>query len=150
MVRDLSQRAQAVVFLVALGIAIAGVYGLVQATQPLPVSAERVANVSLVIETPTWSIRYGPVVTTNNTVFGILIEASERLAFSVDPPTVNGSFPAEVFVVTINGTQNGQGGLWWQYWVDGVYGTTAANLCPLHDGDLVAWRFTTNQEGAAG
>lgn len=146
----LSQRTQAVVFVVVLGLAIAGVYGLVQATQPPPVVAERATNVSLVVETPAWTIRYGPVTTTNNTVYGILIEASQRLHFPVDPPTVNGSFPAEVFVTAINGTTNGQGGLWWQYWVDGVYGNTAANLYALHGGNVVAWRFTTNQEGVAG
>lgn len=145
-----SQRTQAIVFVAAVGIAIAGVYGLVQATQPAPVPAERVTNVSLVVETPEWTIRYGPVTTSNNTAYGILIEASQRLHFAVDPPTLNGSFPAEVFVTAINGTTNGQGGLWWQYWVNGLYGNTAANLFPLHDGDQVAWRFTTNQEGGAG
>ena len=146
----LSQRTQSVVFLVVLGIAIAGVYGLVQATQSPPVAPARVAGVSLLVETPAWTIAYGPVTTTNNTAYAILIEASQRLHFSVDPPTVNGSFPAEVFVTAINGTTNGQDGLWWQYWVNGVYGNTAANLYPLHDGDSVAWRFTPSQEGAAG
>lgn len=150
MARKFSQRTQAVVFLVIWGIAIAGVYGLVQATQPAPIHPERVTGVSLVVETPVWSIHYGPVTTTNNTAYGILIEASHHLHFSVDPPTSNGSFPNEVFVVAINGTRNGQGGLWWQYWVHGVYGNTAANLYPLHDGDVVLWLFTTNREGVTG
>lgn len=150
MLRELSQRTQAVIFLVAVGTAIAGMYGIVQATQPPPVPAETVRNVSLVVETPDWTITYGPVTTTNNTVYGILIEASHRLHFTVDPPTTNGSFPNEVFVTAINGTTNGQGQLWWQYWVNDVYGNTAANLYALHDGDHVAWRFTANQEGVAG
>ncbi len=149
MASRLSQRTQAVVLLAALGVAIAGVYGLVVATQPAPVAGESVTGVSLVVETPSWTIRYGPVTTTNNTAYGILIEASLRLHFAVDPPTSNGSFPNEVFVVAINGTTNGQGGLWWQFWVDGIYGNTAANLFALHNGDNVAWRFTADMEGGA-
>ncbi len=149
MARKLSERTQAVIFVVVLALAIAGVYGLVQATQPPSVAAGRVTGVTLAVETPTWVIHYGPVTTTNNTVYGLLIEASQRLRFAVDPPSTNGSFPNEVFVQAINGTTNGQGGLWWQYWVDGVYGNTAANLYALHDGDAVAWRFTTNQEAAS-
>ncbi len=31
---------------------------------------------------------------------------------------------------------------WWQYWINDVYGTVAANKYLLHDGDVVTWRLT--------
>ena len=143
----LSERTQAIVFLIALGAAIAGLYGWVRASQPPPVEAVGVSHVSLAVDGGAWTIRYGPVTTTNNTTFGILLEASQRLHFPVQ--WTNYSIPSGVFVVAINGTAM-SGGLSWQYWVSGAYGDRAANLYPLRSGDNVTWRFTTNQEGVAG
>ncbi len=147
MVRKIPERTQAVIFLVALGTAIAGLYGWVQATQSPSVPAVAVDGVHLLVETPSWTIRYAPPTTTNNTAWGILLEASLRLHFSVDASGTNGSLPNYVFVIAINGSVNGDGGLYWQYWVNGVYGDRAANLYALHSNDTVAWRFMTSQEG---
>ena len=147
MVPRLSERTQAILFLAALGIAIAGLYGWVQASQAPPVQASAVTGVRLVVDGPGWTIAYGPVTTTNNTAFAILLEASHRLAFPVQ--WVNYTVPSGVFVTSINGTPNGQDGMSWQYWVGGVYGDRAASLYPLHDGDSVTWAFTTDQGGAA-
>ena len=146
MVRRLSERAQAVVFLVVLAVAIGGLYGWIQASQPPAVQARSVTAVSLEVDGPNWPIRYGPVTTTNNPAFGILLEASQRLHFSV--VASNWTLPNGVFVSAINGTTMA-GGLSWQYWVGPVYGDRAANLYPLADGDHVTWRFTTDQEGVA-
>ena len=143
----LSERTEAVLFLIVLAVAIAGLYGWIEASQPHPVQAAGVTGVSLVVEAPNWTIHYGPVSTTNNTAFGILLEASHRLHFPLT--WINYTIPNGVFVTAINGTSNGQGGLSWQYWVSGVYGNEASSLYALHNGDTVAWRFTTNQEAAA-
>lgn len=143
----LSERTQAVIFLIALGTAIASLYGWVQASQPPPVTEGRVTGVSLVVEGPTWTIRYGPVTTTNNTAFGILLEASHRLHFAV--VWINYTIPSGVFVTAINGTPNGMDGMSWQYWVSGEYGDRAANLYPVRGGESVAWRFTSDQGAVA-
>ncbi len=147
MLPSLSERAQAVVLLVVLGVAIAGLYGYIEATQAASVPPKGVTSVSLVVEGVTWTIRYGPVTTTNNTAFGILKEASQRLGFPVN--AIHYDLPSAEFVTAINGTTNGQGGLFWQYWVDGVYGNVGADHFALSNGDQVLWRFTTDQGGAA-
>ncbi len=145
MPRRIPERAKAVLFLVALGVAIAGLYGWVQASQAPPVAAERVAGVSLLVDGGSWTIRYGPVSTTNNTAFGILWEAAHVRHFSV--VYQNYSIPAGVFVVSINGTANTGTGPGWQYWVGMAYGDRAANLYPLSNGTNVTWRFTADQGG---
>lgn len=147
MPRRLSERTQAIVFVVVLATVVAALYGYIQVSQPPPVLAKSVKGVSLVVDGPQWTITYGPETTTNNTAFGILLEASQRLHFSVQ--WINYTVPTGAFVTVINGTPNGQGGSSWQYWVSGVYGDRAANLYPLKDGDAVAWRFTSDQGAAA-
>lgn len=143
----LSERAQAVLLVLVIGGSIAGLYGYIQMTQPTPVRAASVAGVTLVIEGANWTIDYGPVTTTNNTAFGILVEASHKLGFSVQD--VQYTLPNAVLVTAINGSMNGQGGLFWQYWVDGVYGNVGADHYALTNGAAVLWRFTTDQEGTA-
>lgn len=145
--RKLSERTQAIVFVVILATAIAGLYGWVQASQPQPVVAASVSGVSLVLEGANWTIHYGPVTTTNNTAFGILMEAAHAVGFPVVSQLY--SFPNGVFVIAINGSANVPGGLGWQYWVSGVYGDRASDLFALHNGDTVLWRYTTDQEAAA-
>ncbi len=146
MLSKLSERTKAVIFLVVLSVAIAGLYGWAQASQPPPVASRSVGGVSLLVDGGTWVIRYGPIVTTNNTAFGILLEAAHHLHFAVIYD--NYSFPAQVFVVSINGTANTPTGPGWQYWVGNTYGDRAANLYPLSNDDNVTWRYTANQEGA--
>ncbi len=142
---SLSERAKALIFLVALGIAIAGLYGWAQASQAPPVPTNRVTGVSLLVDGGAWTIRYGAVTTTNNTAFGILMEAAHVLHFSV--VYQNYSLPAGVFVIAINGTANTATGPGWQYWVGTAYGDRAANLYPLSNGVNVTWRYTSAQGG---
>jgi len=144
----LSQRAQAILFVALVAVAIGGLLAYVQATTPPPITATGRVSASLLVDGGTWTIRYGPVETTNNTPFSLLKEASQRLGFSVDE--VYYTLPSAVFVTAINGTVNGQGGHYWQYWVNGVYGDVGADQVALSNGDTVAWRFTTDQGGASG
>src|SRR5205807_2274536 len=92
-----------------------------------------------------WSIRYEPVATTNNTAFAILQEASVALGFSLT--YVPYEIPNGVFVTGINGSMNGDGGRYWQYWVDGTYGAVAADHQGLRDGDVVQWTFSVHSGG---
>lgn len=142
--RRLSERAQAAIFLVALAVAIAGLYAYIQGAAAPPVGAKAEVTASLTIDGGAWSLRYGPVATRNTTVFGLLLEASRHLGFAVR--WVNYTLMG-VFVTSINGTANGQGGLNWYYWVNGTLGGVAADRYALPDGAAVAWRFTTDQGG---
>lgn len=146
MARRLSERTQAMIFLVALALGIAGLYRVVLAAQPPPVAPGQVSGVNLLVESGTWTIRYGPVTTSSNTAFLLLLEASQRLHFPLT--WQNYTTPNGVFVMSINGTVNTATGPGWQYWVGATYGNEASNLFPLSNGDLVAWRFTLDQGGA--
>ncbi len=145
-VPELSERAQAIILVAVICASIAGLYGYIEATQPTAVRAASVTDVSLVVAGTNWTIRYGPVTTTNNTAYGILIEASQRLHFQV--ASVHYDVPSAMFVTGINGTANGQNGSFWQYWVDGVYGNVGADHYALANRAQVVWRFTMDQEGA--
>ena len=141
----LSERVQAVAFVAIVIVAVAGLYAVVQALQPAAVEALVIRHARLDVQGEGWSIRYQPVATTNNTAFGILREASVTLGFSLT--YVPYEIPKGVFVTGINGSMNGDGGRYWQYWVDGTYGTVAADHQGLGDGDVVQWTFSTPSEG---
>lgn len=140
-----SERVQAVVFVAILVTAIAGLYAVAQRSQPPPVPAAEVRLVSLEVAGDGWSMHYRPPVTVNNTAFGILREASATLAFSLTYQLYE--VPQGVFVTEINGSANGEGGRYWQYWVNGTYQNVAADHRALQEGDTVLWRFSIPQEG---
>ncbi|NWF96808.1 MAG: DUF4430 domain-containing protein [Candidatus Thorarchaeota archaeon] len=49
------------------------------------------------------------------------------------------------FVTSIAGVTNMPvEGRWWQYWVNGVFGTVAANKHRISDGDHVVWKLTAS------
>ncbi len=145
MVRRLSERQQAVLFAAVLLTAIAGLYATTQFLQPAPVHVRVVGAPTLEVRGYGWSIRYAPASTTNNTAFGILSEASARLGFPLTYATFH--IPQGVFVTAINGSVNGEGGRYWQYWVNGVYGDVAADHKALQDDDVVLWSFSASQDG---
>ncbi len=148
MARRLPEHVQLILFLVALGVTISGLVAYVQTTQSPSVIAAGRITATLVVNGPGWAIRYGPVATTNNTAFALLQEAAQRLGFSVQETYY--TVPSAVFVTAINGTANGQDGMYWQYWVNGAYGDVGADHYALTNGDVVAWRFTTDQGGTTG
>jgi len=141
----LSERQQAIAFAAILIAAIAGLYATTQLLQPVPVRASAVHLVRLVVEGDGWSIQYAPLNTENNTAFGLLLEASAKLAFPV--AYVWYQIPQGVFVTAINGSVNGEGSRYWLYQVNGVYPNLAADHQALHDDDVVRWSFSAAQEG---
>ena len=141
----MSERVQALAFVAVLVVAIAGLYAAIQRMQPASIASALVRDAKLSIEGNGWSIAYHAVTTSNNTVFGILMEASKANGFSVT--FVRYEIPSGVFVTGINGSVNGEGSRYWQYWVNGVYGTVASDHQALHDRDTVLWSFTNPQEG---
>lgn len=97
-------------------------------------------NVSLIItKEDGWTIEYLDVDTFNNTVFKLLEECSEMLNFSVKHIFWHGY--DSVFINSINGTSNGEDGMWWQYYVNDVYGELGCDRKEIFEGDLIEWRF---------
>lgn len=128
----------AATFVVILAFSIIGLLILSNATNPHVSIPEKPINVSLVIKGEGWAIEYNAL-TKNNTAFSLLIEASQELNFTVDY-TKYKIFDS-VLVEGINGSKNGKGGLWWQYWVNGNYGEVGSDNKEIKDGDVVEWRF---------
>lgn len=145
MLPRLTDRFQAIVFVGLLIAAIAGLYGLTQVLQPSAVQGAVVEQVHLEVTAPGWTIRYDPPATANNTAFGLLLEASAKLGFPVRFSVYK--IPQGVLVTEINGSRNGQDQRYWQYWVDGAYGSVAADHMALRNDDRVLWRFTASLEG---
>lgn len=140
----MSERVQALVFVAILVTAITGLYAIAQQSQPRPVVAAEARLVSLDVEGDGWSIHYRPSVTVNNTAFGVLREASAHLDFSFTYQVYE--VPPGVFVTEINGSVNGEGGRYWQYWVNGTYESVAADHRGLQGGETVLWRFSIPME----
>lgn len=99
-----------------------------------------IVDVQLSIEAPGWSLAYAAN-TTNRTVLSFLLEASAIRGFEVEWTYWDTLQAAKVDA--INGIRDGQGGLYWQYWVNDVYGNVGADRYVLQNGNHVIWRFTT-------
>ncbi len=145
MASRLSERRQAILFAAVVVAAIAGLYAATQIIQPAAVQPSVVHAVHLEVTGAGWTISYDAILTANNTVFSLLIEASHTLGFPV--AYVPYEIPRGMFVTAINGSVNGDGGRYWQYWVSGAYGDVAADLRVLHDHDSVLWKFVSSVEG---
>ena len=146
MALSFGERAQAVLFALAVIASVAGLYAATLMIQPAAIPGATVHDVHLRIEGADWTIRYDSNETANNTAFSILLEASVRLGFSVS--YVPYQIPNGYYVTGINGSMNGAQGRYWQYWVNDVYPNVGADHMALHDDDLVLWRFTPSQEGS--
>lgn len=96
-------------------------------------------KVSLRIQGDGWEIEYLNVYTLNNTVYDLLMECSQTRDFSVEYTFWPG-YDA-IFINAINGTENGDNSMWWQYYVNGDYGEIGCDKKELFDGDVVEWRF---------
>jgi len=53
----------------------------------------------------------------------------------------NNNYKYGVFVESIGGVKNGDGGKYWQYYVNGKLGDVAADKKEVKTGDKVEWRF---------
>ena len=132
---------EAMVLISVLAIAIVGLWFLAgYVTESHEVSSpDSSIQASLKIKGDGWEIDYLNVDTLNNTVYKILIECSNEYDFQVRYTHWKG-YDA-VFINSINGTTNGDNDMWWQYYVNGVYGEIGCDKKEIFDGDLVEWRF---------
>ncbi len=128
----------ALLLALAIVLSVAGLWAALRLIAPAPVPPALV-SVSLTIESTGWDISY-EATSTNNTVLSFLVEAAEVRGFEVQHQYWEPLGASKVDA--INGIRDGAGGLFWQYWVNGVYGDVGANRYILADGDAVLWRHT--------
>lgn len=136
----LPERVKAAALAAVIVLAAAGLLVAAQAFHPEAPVLSAGISVSMRIEGAGWTIGYASNDTRNNTAFLFLMEASRALHFDVQWTNWSPPYSA-VFIDAVNGSHNGDGDRWWQFWVDGVYADTAADLAILHGGDSVRWAF---------
>jgi hypothetical protein len=129
----------------ALGVALASLSVYVQTSQSPAVAPHGPISATLQVDGGSWSANYSVSATRNNTAFGLLLEASESLGFEVKWSRF--VLPEGVFITSINGTVNGQGGGYWQYWVNDRYGDRAADRREIFSGDIVLWKLDVDRGG---
>lgn len=131
---------EALVFVAVLAVAFMGLWALAEyieeADEPDPIDSP--IDVTLRIDYGDQMDEYH-IETLNNTVYTLLMECAKVNNFSVGYAFWPG-YDA-VFINSINGTQNGNDEMWWQYYVNDVYGEIGCDKKELFDGDVVEWRF---------
>ena len=133
--------AKSALFAVGIGLAVVGLWFLSAATMPRSlVPPEQGMHLSARILGSDWNMYYEADDTRSNSVYLLLLEAAraEHIPVTWDDYTIP---PDAVLVTSIGHDVNGDGGRWWQYWVNGVYGSVAATHAFLNDGDSIEWRF---------
>jgi hypothetical protein len=142
----LPERAKAAVFAAVIVLSAIGLIEAAQAFRPEVPALSTGISLSMRIEGAGWTIVYASNDSQNNTAFQFLLEAGRALRFEVQWTSWSPPYSA-VFVDAINGSRNGAGGRWWQFWVNGAYADTAADLTVLHNGDAVRWTFAPPEGG---
>jgi hypothetical protein len=144
--RDIAQKKRANIFwaLALVAILVVAFSGLWILSQTVMQSHEvdppdDEITVSLSIICGSWEIHCQDVRTRNNTVFTLLLECSKDRDFELSYDLWPGY--NAVFISAINGTDNGEGSMWWQYYVNGVYGEVACDKKEIFQEDHVEWRF---------
>jgi hypothetical protein len=133
------------VFVAALGLSLVVLSIFVQTAQPPAVPHRGPIFATMHVEGAAWALNYSAPSTLNNTAFSFLLEASDRLGFEVKWSRF--ALPDGVFVTSVNGTVNGEGGGYWQYWVNGHYGDRAADRREIFSGDVVLWKLDVDRGG---
>lgn len=132
---------EAVIFVAILAIAIVCLFfaaRYIQSNNEVEAIEEPI-TVSMWIFAEEWIIEYLDVHTNNNTVYKLLMECSSAYNFPVASTYWQGY--ESVFINSINGTQNGEDGKWWQYYVNDVYGEVGCDRKEIFEGDNIEWRF---------
>lgn len=133
---------EAMILLAVLAAALIGLFFLteyIKDEQKVQPPREEITVSLKIKKAEDWIVEYMDVKTKNNTVFKLLLECKEFYNLSVD--YINWQGYDSIFVNSINGTQNGEDDMWWQYYVNDVYGEIAADKKEIFDGDYVEWRF---------
>ena len=133
---------QAMALMSVLALAFLGLWFLaefIKDEQEVESPFEEITVNLMIVKEDEWTIEYLEIETNNNTVFKLLLEIKERDNLTVS--YVHWQGYDAIFVNSINGTQNGENSMWWQYYVNGIYGEIASDKKEIFDGDFVEWRF---------
>ncbi len=79
----------------------------------------------------------------NETVFSILLKASEQNSFDLDYTNYGGDMG--IFVEKIGNLENSDDwSSFWQYWINGQYATVGCSVQSVKEGDTIEWRCASS------
>ena len=122
-------------------VAIAGI-GLLSTeiitTEPLKLDTSKV-NATLIINYGNNQIDTYNIEISNATVYSVLMRASNLYDLEVRAEYYD-NYQSH-YIYSINNVTEGKNNKFWQYYLNGIYGTIGADLQPLENDDTVEWRF---------
>lgn len=136
--KEMRERNKAILFGTAVVIGMFGLAYLGSVIIGGPIGRTDIEDVRIEITGDVWTIECALNSTVNNTVYLLLKECGELKDFDVEG-TVWQPYNA-IFVNSINDLGNNEG-KYWQYYVNGRYGSISSDRKRLVDGDLVEWKW---------
>jgi len=98
-----------------------------------------IVNVTLKIDYSNDIIDTYNIKMSNPTVYSVLIKASNDHDFSVGTKYYD-QYQSH-YILSINSVAEGENNKFWQYYINGKYGTVGADLQTLKDNDFIEWKF---------
>jgi len=98
-----------------------------------------IVNVTLKIEYSNDIIDTYNIKMKNPTVYSVLMKASNDYDFSVGTKYYD-QYQSH-YIFSINSVAEGENNKFWQYYINGKYGTVGADLQTLKDNDFIEWKF---------
>lgn len=98
-----------------------------------------IVNVTLKIDYSNDTINTYDIKMANPTVYSVLIKVSNDYDFSV-----GANYYAQYqshYIFSINSVAEGENNKFWQYYINGNYGTVGADLQTVKDNDFIEWKF---------
>ena len=106
-------------------------------TEP-PKTDSSIINITLIIDYGNNHIDSYNIKIANATVFSVLMEASKEYNFTVGAKYYD-QYQSH-YVYSINSVTEGDN-KFWQYYLNGNYGTVGADLQPVKNNDYIEWKF---------
>lgn len=124
--------------LVIVGAGIGLVSTGIISTESLRIDTE-IINTTLIIDYGDNQIENYNIKIPNATVYSVLMHASIEYDFQVKATYYNNY--RSHYINSIKNVNEGENNKFWQYYLNGNYGTVGADLQPLKNNDVVEWKF---------
>jgi len=107
-------------------------------TEP-PKTDSGIINTTLIIDYGSNHIDSYNIKIANATVFSVLMQASREYNFTVGAKYYD-QYQSH-YVYSIDSVTDGENNKFWQYYLNGNYGTVGADLQPVKNNDYIEWKF---------
>ncbi|MEA3458302.1 MAG: DUF4430 domain-containing protein [Candidatus Thermoplasmatota archaeon] len=98
-----------------------------------------ISKTKIIITASNWTITYTSHNTSNITVADLLFECADKNNFTIEKEYYTGY--DSYFINAIKDFHNGDGNLYWQFYVNGEYANSGCSQCYLTENDVIEWKF---------